>query len=450
MNALGAIILVVLSLVVLVAPRRWALLAMVAGVLYLTQAQELVIFGFNLWAMRILELAGFSRVFARREFSFNGLNKIDQSFLLLYGYATIVFLLRSTTGQTDQIGKAVDAFLCYFTFRGLIQNMGDFQSFLCSMIFLLIPYAGLVLVESLTRQNPFSVLGGESGGHIWMRHGMPRCFGSFRQPDTLGMFAASFIPQYIGLACLNGERKRALFAICLCLIIAVAANSGGAAGAVAVGFVCWGLWRLRTEMRKLRWGIVAMIAGLALVMNAPVWFILIHFSLGGDAYHRSYLIDMAYQHLSQWWLAGMPIIGTQDWFPYHMANTGGADITNQFIAFGLQAGLGAIALFILLLTRSYSNLGKALAAIRSQTRETSDNEFLLWGLGVVLTVHISDWFDITYFDQMYVIWFMQLAIISTLSNRRFQAEPSLLPETTIDESMHDRGHQCENIGENSL
>jgi hypothetical protein len=93
----------------------------------------------------------------------------------------------------------------------------------------------------------------------------------------------------------------------------------------------------------------------------------------------------------------------------------GADITNQYISFGVAAGLGAIALFILLLTRAFSNLGKALAAVRSSSHRPSEDEFLLWGLGVMLVIHIVDWFGITYFDQMYVIWFMQLATISSLS-----------------------------------
>jgi hypothetical protein len=428
MNLLGIIILVVLGLIVLAAPRRWALLAMVAGVLYLTQSQQLIIFGFHLWAMRFLELAGFVRVASRREFSFSGLNKIDRAFLWLYGYTTVVFLLRSTTGQTDEIGKAVDAFLCYSTFRGLLSGMEDFRRFLRDFPLLLTPYTLLVLIESLTGHNLFSALGGEAGGGVWVRHGWPRCFGSFRQPDTLGMFAASFIPLYIGLSFAPTGRKRALTAICLCVIIAAAANSGGAAGAVIVGFACWGFWCYRTKMRKVRWGIVTMITALALVMKAPVWFILSHFSgvTGGNAFHRSYLIDSAYRHLNQWWLDGMPIADTVDWFPYYLPITGGADITNQFISFGLQAGLGAIVLFIFVLVRSFSNLGKALAAVRFQNQETSDNEFLLWGLGVTLFVHITNWFDITYFDQIYVVWFMQLAAISTLS-QAYLAHPATVP-----------------------
>jgi len=417
MTFIGAGILVVLTLVVLCAPRQWALLGMMAGTMYLTQDQQLQVLGFNLWAIRFLELAGFVRVMARREFSFCQLNGIDRTLLLLYGFTSVVTLLRSTEGEANQVGIAVDAFLCYFTFRGLIGGIDDFRWFLRAFVILLAPYALLVIIESVTGHNPFDLLGGITGGSNWMRHGRPRCFGSFRQPDTLGMFGASFLPLYIGLACIARERKRALTGIGLCLILAWAANSGGAASGAVAGLFCWGLWRFRTEMWKVRRAIVAMFVLLALVMKAPVWYIFARASLitGGDGWSRSYLIDTAYQHLGQWWLAGMLITDTSGWFPYQLAATGGADITNQFISFGIDAGLGAIVLFIFLLTRAYSRLGKALTMVRSSSFETSETEFLLWGLGVMLTVHIIDWFGITYFDQMYVIWFMQLAAISNIS-----------------------------------
>jgi hypothetical protein len=417
MNGLGATILVVLVLAVLFSPRRWALQAMMAGVLYLTESQQIDVSGFNLFAVRFLELAGFIRVMVRHEFSFRRMNTVDHALLWLYLYSTVLFLLRSSTGQAYQIGIAVDASLSYFTFRGLVGNMDDFRWFLRTFILLLAPYAFMVVSESLTGHNPFTILGGDTGIG-WVRHERPRCFGSFRQPDTLGMFAASFIPLYIGMACVNSERKRSLLGIFLCLLIVWAANSGGETAAAVTGLVGWGFWRVRTDMRKVRGGIVAILVALTLVMNAPVWYIFAHISsiTGGDGWHRSYLIDVAYRHLSQWWLAGMPTSDTADWFAYVLVTTGAADITNQFIAFGLNAGLGAIVLFVLLLTRAFSNLGRALAAVRSSSQKAGGNEFLLWGLGIVLVVHIINWFGITYFDQMYLVWFMQLAAISTLSD----------------------------------
>ena len=188
MNFLGLIILTVLIFLVLGGSRRTALVGMMAGVLYLTQAQQIEALGFNFYAIRFLELAGFVRVMSRHEFSFRELNGIDRALLLLYGYTAVVFLLRSREGVGNQVGMGVDAFLCYFTFRGLVGGVDDLFWFLRALVLLLAPYALLVVIESATGHNLFSVLGGITGGSNWMRHGRPRCFGSFRQPDTLGMF----------------------------------------------------------------------------------------------------------------------------------------------------------------------------------------------------------------------------------------------------------------------
>lgn len=129
MNPIGVSILLFLIFVVLITPRRWALVGMMAGVLYLSQAQQVDVLGFNLYAIRFLELAGFIRVMSRKEFSFAGLNKIDRILLFFYCYVAIVYSLRSSEGQINVIGLSVDAFLCYFTFRGLIIDLDDFRWF---------------------------------------------------------------------------------------------------------------------------------------------------------------------------------------------------------------------------------------------------------------------------------------------------------------------------------
>ena len=433
MNPIGTSILLLLVLVVFGTPRQWATMGMVAGVLFLTQVQAINVAGFNMFAIRFLELAAFIRVMSRGEFSFRRLNKIDLAFLLLYGFSTLVFCLRSSDYQANTIGGAMDAFLCYFSFRGLICDMEDFRWFLRFFPLLLAPYALMVLSEMLTHHNAFTFVGG--GGINWMREGRFRCVGSFRNPDLLGALGASFLPLYLGMACIKPERKLASLGIALCLFIVVASNSGGPLCATSVGLIGWGFWYLRTKMRKVRWGMVIMIATLAMVMKAPIWYLLARVSdvTGGDGWHRAYLIDVSFKHLGLWWLAGMNMLETAEWFPDGaLVSTGAADITNQFLSFGLEAGLGAMALLILVLVRGYSGLGKALAAVRSDSQPTAGTEFLLWGLGAMLTVHIANWFGITYFDQFYVIWFMQLAAISSLSASCVEA----VPATTIeDEAM---------------
>lgn len=152
-------------------------------------------------------------------------------------------------------------------------------------------------------------------------------------------------------------------------------------------------------------------------MKAPIWYLPAKISdiTGGGGYHRSHLIDMAIRDLDKWWLAGMSIIYTKDWFPYTLAITDTADITNQFISFGLAGGFGAIALFILLIVRSFRGIGQALNVSRFGFLGTSKDEYLLWGIGATLLAHVANFFGVCYFDQIYVVWFMLLAIISSIS-----------------------------------
>ncbi|HYA40448.1 MAG TPA: hypothetical protein VEF34_04055 [Syntrophobacteraceae bacterium] len=413
MNAISASILVVLIGVVLLAPRRWALLGMAAGVLYLTQYTSVRVFGFNMFPTRFLEMAGIIRVVARREFRISSLNDLDGLFLLFYSYMTVVFLLRSNEGQAYQIGIFVDAAFCYFTFRGLAKDMDDFRWFLRAFVVLLVPYVCFLFVEMRTDHNPFSVLAGSTIAEDF-REGRARCVGSFRHPSLTGTLGASFLPLYIGLSFSRHKRAYAIFGIILSLATVWFSNSGGPLSFTVTAIACWLLWSLRDRMRMVRrWGLAGLVA-LALIMKAPIWYLPTHFSFGGDAWHRSYLMEVAVHHISEWWLCGMAGSGTSDWLPYTLADDT-ADITNQFIAFGLAAGLMAIALFVWVLVRAFKSLGIKLAAVRMSSIKPSESEYLLWGLGAMLAGHILNFFAICYFDQFSVIWFMQLAAIASVT-----------------------------------
>ena len=414
MNPVGASVFCIIALLVVVAPRRWSLLGMMAGVLYLTQRQQLVIGGLNLFAIRLLGLMAFARVLARREFSFGRLNGLDKSLVGLYAFATLVFLLRSKEGLAFQIGLMVDTLLGYFAFRGLIQNKADFVWLLRGLAVLLIPYVVMLAVERMTLNNLFSILGG--GNYTWIRDGKLRCMGSFRHPSLLGTLGASFFPLYVGLFFSRPDRMYAKLGIALSVLIVLASNSGGPMNALFFGVVGWMLWGVRARMQMVRRCLLASVVILHLVMKAPVWYLLAKSSAltGGDGWHRAYLIDMAVNDLGKWWLAGMPLAETSDWFPYTIEATGAADITNQFIAFGLTAGLGATALLILMLSRAFRWTGHAMQVERSQVVGGHDERFL-WGLGVMVIVHIVTWFGIIYFDQTYILWLMQFAALSAIT-----------------------------------
>jgi hypothetical protein len=213
------------------------------------------------------------------------------------------------------------------------------------------------------------------------------------------------------------DRMWGLIGIILCAAIVFFSNSGGPISAVVVGLAGWFLWPMRTKMHLTRRGMLGLVLLFASIMNAPIWYIPAKFSdlTGGDGWHRSYLMDMAARDFGKWWFSGMSVAETAHWFPYTLRVTGGADITNQFLSFGLAAGALSMIILILLLINCYKSLGEAMTIIRSSFSKPTETEYLLWGLGVMLAVHIENWFGISYFDQTYVLWFMQLAAIVNIS-----------------------------------
>ncbi|MGO9203146.1 MAG: hypothetical protein ACLQM8_21710 [Limisphaerales bacterium] len=416
MSPLAACSLFVLAVMVLMASRRLALLGMLAGVLYFSETQSLQLAGLNMYALRFLEVAGFVRVIGRREFRLGKLNRIDRVFLLLYGYTTLVFLLRSTGHYAYQIGCAVDACLCYFTFRGLLQTAEHFRTFLRDFVVLLVPFVALVLVEAFSAHNVFWSTGA-GPEEAWYRGSRVRCHGSFEFAGCLGTLGASFLPLYIGLGFARADRRLAAAGIGLCALIIWESNSGGPVSTAAFALAAWLFWPLRMRMKWVRRGLVGAVLAAGLLMQAPLWYLSARVSAfsGGTGWHRSYLLDKAFQNLGEWGLAGMPLSATSDWFPYALAETGAADITNEFLSFGVAAGVPAIALLILLLTRAFSALGKAQAAVRSGIGGSLESGLLIWGLGAMLAAHAVNWLGVSYFDQIHAVFFVQLAAISAVA-----------------------------------
>lgn len=196
---------------------------------------------------------------------------------------------------------------------------------------------------------------------------------------------------------------------------------------VAAAILGWALWPMRRAMRLVRWGLLATLVMLAMIMNAPIWYVLARISdiTGGDGYHRAVLLDIAFKNLDRWWLAGMPAIETGSWLPYTNTTTGAVDMTNNFLSFGVSAGLGALLLLVALLTVAFSQVGRTMSALRSGDDSTDlDVEPLYWGLGVMLSVHAFNWFGITYWDQTNAVWFLHLALIGSLAGGTGDAEAS--------------------------
>jgi hypothetical protein len=388
---------------------------MVVGTLYMAQSDGLEIAGLNLFPARLLGYVCFLRVLTRREFSLTQLVRADKVFIVLYLFAALVPLVRAEEIKLTYIAKMLDNLLTYFAFRGLLRLPDEFRWLLKILAVLLVPYVAILAIESATGRNLFVLVGQES--NVWLREGTPRCFGSFRHPSLLGSLGACFLPLFIALAFDPTVRRRAIIGAVACVAIVGFSNSGSPLSLLMVAILGWFLWPLRTRMQTFRRGMVAFFVLMAFAMKAPIWYLPAKLSnfTGGTGWHRSYLMDVTFQHFDQWWLAGMPVQQTSGWMPYNLSATGGADITNQFISFGLNAGILAMALFIFVIYCGFSHLGAALNVLREADMSRSE-EALLWGLGVALAAHVFNWIGITYFDQFNVLWLLQFAALVTLSS----------------------------------
>jgi hypothetical protein len=152
-------------------------------------------------------------------------------------------------------------------------------------------------------------------------------------------------------------------------------------------------------------------------MKAPVWFLIDRVGelVGGGGYHRAFLIEQFVNRFSSWWLMGTS--HTSDWFPYTLAD-GTADITNRFVADGVDAGVVGLVVSIALIVSCFRRIGVALKSVRGIDSAT---ERFLWGIGSTLVANVGILFSVTYFDQMYVVWYFFLACIGRVA---VKAEPA--------------------------
>jgi hypothetical protein len=197
------------------------------------------------------------------------------------------------------------------------------------------------------------------------------------------------------------------------MVMVICAHSSGPFLGCALAVLTFAAWPLRQHTRQIRWGLVAAVVGLQLIMKAPIWFLIARVSdlTGGGGYHRAYLIDQFTNRFSSWWLVGTSDTG--DWFPYKLPD-GKADLTNIFVAAGVNAGLLGLIIAVVLVVRCFQGLGKAIKAYRGFEPGT---EKLFWGMGATLVGSIGILFSVTYMDQMQVIWYFLLACIASIHIR---------------------------------
>jgi hypothetical protein len=413
-NDFGLIFTVVMAVLLFTLPRKYAHVPLLMTALYLTQGQVVLVGPFHFTMIRVVLLIGWLRSATRGELISIRLNIIDKLFIAYVASAVIIktLLWQTTEIFINRLGFAYDAIGCYFIFRVLVRDLDDISRLIKHLAILIIPLAITMLTEASTGRNIFSIFGGVDE-YSELREGKVRCQGSFRHPILAGTFGATLVPLFVGIWIKKGtSRVIGTLGIISATAITYTATSSGPLMSYVFAIIGLGMWYLRSNMRIIRWGILASLLLMHMLMQAPVWFIIARISdiLGGSGWHRSEIIDQAINHFDEWWLLGTK--STAHWMATTLAvSPDSADITNNFVGVGVSGGLITLSIYILVIVYCFKSVGEQLKYTKDAEIST---RFLLWSLGVALFAHIVSFMSVGYFDQIVVFWYLLLASISTI------------------------------------
>jgi hypothetical protein len=406
MHPLVLAVTLLAALGVLLLPRKYAL-APVLVVTFLTPTgQALLIGGFHLFVMRTIVVAGLLRLIrtkssSRTSLFSHGLQPIDKLFFAWASLhaVTFVLLFRDTGAVTYQLALLLDACGGYLLYRYFIQDREDILRLVKTLALVAAVLAVCMEYEYLKRVNVFSYINGFTIVP-WVRDGRVRAQGIFSNSITAGVFGATLFPLFFWLW--KGGKAKLLGVVGLAASSVIAVTSMASTGIMAygAGILALCLWPIRKYMRTLRWGIVLTVLGLAIVMKAPVWFIIARFDfVGGHGWDRASLIDAAVRHFSDWWLLGTKSSaswGADTW-----------DACNQYVSEATSGGFATFIVFVAILSRAFGMIGKARKRVEGNRRK----EWFFWCLGSALYAHVMGFWGIDYFDVIRTWWYIFLAMI---------------------------------------
>ncbi|HPC23823.1 MAG TPA: hypothetical protein PK920_15235, partial [Phycisphaerae bacterium] len=127
LHPVGLVATLVLGVLMLILPRRTAVLPMIAMACFLAPVQRLVILGLDLNLLRILVLFGWMRLLVRGELHGFRWKVIDKVVLAWVVAGACIYTIQQGTSQAliNRLGNAYDALGMYFLFRCLVRTWDD-------------------------------------------------------------------------------------------------------------------------------------------------------------------------------------------------------------------------------------------------------------------------------------------------------------------------------------
>jgi hypothetical protein len=421
LHPLAIAMLAVMSVWMLLSPRRQALLPLLLISCFVSPAQRVVLGGLDFTLTKLLILVGTTRIVLRGELRWPRWNGVDTALFawVMANGAAYVALRGSFDAVVNRVGFAYDVLGLWLLFRVLVRDWRDVDALIRFVPWLALPVAAVFAIEQSTGHNAFAVFGGVDE-ITRLREGKLRCQGAFAHPIVAGVFWASLVP-----LCAAAVRARVLRrpAAAAALAAAVYIVFACASSTPLLGFLvvagAFAAYPLRRHFGLLRLAAVGLVVLVHFVREKPVWHLMSRIDLSGGStgYHRFVLIDGAIRHPGEW-----AALGSTD---AEFIAPGFVDITNQYVLEGLRGGLAALLLFALSLFLAFRLVGRTLRGPLPPERR-----LLVYAFGAALCMHAVCFLAVSYFGQATTIFYLHLALVAAL------------PELTRAAPAVDPAHAC--------
>jgi len=391
----------------LVVPRKWSAAPLILLTCLIPAGQRVVIFTLDFTFLRLLIIAAWFRLIARNEYRPVRWTHLDTAVVVWAVVSTVTVTLRSPDvigTLVNRGGYAFDAIGLYFFFRIQLRNYEDLERVIRAFLVTALPVMAFFFLESVTRYNAFHVFGGVPETTM-IRRGRLRCQGAFSHPILAGCFWATLLPLF--LMRFNLAKDKLLTIAGSVAAFGIVGFSASSTPIMALAFGAMGavMWWFRAAMRWVRW--VVVLACLALhfvLMDKPIWHLIARIDVvgGSTGYHRYFLMDEAVNRFSEWGALGTPT--TEHW------GHGLQDVTNHYVLEGVGGGLTRLLAFCALLVLAFMTVGRAVRNPHLQRRD----HLIAWTLGICFFAHTMNFFAVSYFNQILLVWYLQLAILGSL------------------------------------
>ena len=172
------------------------------------------------------------------------------------------------------------------------------------------------------------------------------------------------------------------------------------------------MWFYRSWLRVVRWAVIGAYLSAEILMTRPAYYLISKIDLTGSStgWHRSRLIESAFEHLSEWWAFGTDYTG--HWMPYTLDATGSTR-TSRTTTSASGSSAGSRQCCSLSLSCGVRSCGWEKAS-GTPLLALQEHRFMIWCLGAGLFAHAGTSLSVAYFDQSMMFFWLNIGVISSM------------------------------------